>query len=94
MLQCSVSWSERNEYWDEADEPPTKPATRLGKRNHVFQKNRLGEVDILSVGKLITEASKWLINLSSNIIEFGKEMRSNNRPNARDALEKIKSFLT
>ncbi|CAG8592888.1 6332_t:CDS:2 [Diversispora eburnea] len=83
--------------WDEADRPPTQPATHLAKGNHapeVFQKNHLGEVDIWSVGKLITEASEWLIDLSPNIIEFGKEMRSNNRPDARDALEKIRSFMT
>ncbi|RHZ83623.1 hypothetical protein Glove_89g98 [Diversispora epigaea] len=83
--------------WDEADRPPTQPATHLAKENHapeVFQANHLGEVDIWSVGKLITEASEWFIDLLPSIIEFGNEMQSSNRPNARDALKKIKSFLT
>ncbi|CAG8725312.1 10570_t:CDS:2, partial [Dentiscutata erythropus] len=82
--------------WDEADEPPTQPAIHLAKENHapgVFQENHHGEVDIWSVGKLITEASKWLIGISPKILELGREMRSNNRPNAQDALKNIKSFM-
>ncbi|CAG8700430.1 14701_t:CDS:2, partial [Ambispora leptoticha] len=82
--------------WDEADGPPTQPATHLATENHapeVFQKDHHGEVDIWSVGELITAASKWIFGLSSNLIEFGKELQSDNRPTAQNALEKLKSFL-
>ncbi|RHZ82138.1 hypothetical protein Glove_114g70 [Diversispora epigaea] len=83
--------------WDEAEGPLTRPAIHLAKENHapeVFQENHYGEVDMWGVGRLITEASKWIIDISPKIIEFGREMQNYNRPNARDALEKIKSFMT
>ncbi|CAI2185039.1 13028_t:CDS:2 [Funneliformis geosporum] len=80
--------------WDDADGPPTRPVSHLGKENHapeVFKEGHGGEVDIWSVGKLITDANNWIIGISQDIIEFGVQMQSN-RPSAHDALELFRPF--
>jgi hypothetical protein len=81
--------------WDNADRPPTQPANHLKKDNHapeVFEKDHGEEVDIWSVGKLITDANKWIIDLSQSIINIGIQMQSNNRPNAYNALKSLRSL--
>jgi len=82
--------------WDDSSGFPTQPAKHLNSENHapeVFQEHHHGEVDVWGVGKLIIEASKWIIGLSLDIIKFGQCMQGDNRPTARDALKKLK-YLT
>ena len=81
--------------WDDADCPPTRPANHLEKTNHapeVFEKGHGGEVDIWSVGKLITDAAHFIKDLSQSIIDIGVQMQSNDRPNALNALETWRSL--
>jgi hypothetical protein len=81
--------------WDDSDSPPTRPASHLAKDNHapeVFEAGHGGEVDIWSVGRLITDASIWITGLSHNIIEFGEQMQSNNKPSVYDAINFLKIF--
>ncbi|PKK69323.1 hypothetical protein RhiirC2_781156 [Rhizophagus irregularis] len=57
--------------------------SHLAKDNHapeVFEAGHGGEVDIWGVGRLIMDASIWITGLSHNIIKFGEQMQSNNKP--------------
>jgi hypothetical protein len=54
--------------WDDANVSPTRPANHLGRDNHaleVFEKGHGGEVDIWSIRRLITNASKWITVLGT-----------------------------
>ncbi|GBC04666.1 hypothetical protein RclHR1_00580031 [Rhizophagus clarus] len=82
--------------WDDAVGYPNSPASHLTTEDHapeVFKENHGEEVDIWSVGKLITDARKYITGLSHRIVELGYIMRSDNsdyRPSAKEALKMIK----
>jgi hypothetical protein len=81
--------------WDDADRPQTRPANHLEKTNHapeVFLQGHGGEVDIWSVGKLITDADHFIMGLPQSIIDIGVQMQSDDRPNALNALETWRSL--
>ncbi|GBB99211.1 hypothetical protein RclHR1_03450006 [Rhizophagus clarus] len=81
-----------NYYWEDADGYPNNPANHLTSHEHapeVFQQNQGEEIDIWSVGKLIIDASRWIIGLSQNIIQFEMNLQSNDRPNCQESLETI-----
>ncbi|CAB4384780.1 unnamed protein product [Rhizophagus irregularis] len=75
--------------WEDADGYPNNPADHLTPDEHapeVFQQNHGGEVDIWSVGKLILDASRWIIGLSQRITQFGRDLQ------LRKALKRFKKI--
>lgn len=81
--------------WEDADGYPNSPADHLTPDEHapeVFKPNHGGEVDIWSVGKLIIDESVWIIGLSQKITQFGSELQSDDRPSAKNALNRFKKI--
>jgi hypothetical protein len=53
--------------WEDAESPPTRPATRLDRKSHspaVHEPNHGPEVDMWAVGTLIQEISKGMLGAS------------------------------
>ena len=81
--------------WEDADGYQNNSADHLTTEEHApetFQQNHSGRS---CVGKLIIDASKWILGLSQRIIKFGNNLQSNNsdkRPSAKKALKKFKKI--
>src|SRR5689334_12368527 len=78
--------------WDDASSPPTSAAKYLAQRSHapeVFSDGHGGEVDIWAVGKLITDASHWILSMSMSIQSAAQWLQEIPRPTAEEALARI-----
>ena len=84
--------------WDEAVGLHNKAALHLSEENHapeVFEDNHGEEVDVWAVGKLITDAKRWIFDIPNEIYSFGLRLRSlSNRPGTKVAFEEASLLLT
>ena len=78
----NVLWSMQNKNWflidfDDASTAPTRAATHPSHSIHhpgVFRDGHGAEVDIWAVGRLILEATKWVVNISEELRSVGMNM--------------------
>ena len=83
--------------WDEAAGLYNKAALHLSEENHapeVFKDNHGEEVDVWAVGRLITDAKRWIFDVPNEIYSFGIRLQSSNRPGTKVAFEEALLLLT